>query len=186
MSVALAAASLAPGSTSAQTSSVTVQIERYMRGDHAAVIAELEAVKDYDPLLESLRRDAPAWIDAAPEGARARRRLAAATFALEAARAAGHVDWKWVRRLTAQGNQPQGADHIFWKAPPLLIEWGCALMRTELSPRPVERVWHLAAMAVAQRAGDFEFLIGSPFAERMNVPDEIEHVYHAGERFKNE
>ncbi|MEX2271495.1 MAG: hypothetical protein WD690_08500 [Vicinamibacterales bacterium] len=174
---------------SAQSSAVVSQLDRYQRGEHDAVVSELEGIEDlggYDALLEALRREVPSWLAAAPDAERAKRRLAAATFALEAARAADHVDWKWLRRLTAQGNENQEADSIFWKAPPLLIEWGCALLRTEPAPRPIERIWHLAAVAVAQRTGDFEFLIGSPWDARMNAPDEIAHIYHATARFKNE
>ena len=160
-------------------------LDRYLKGDFDAVVRDLQALESFDELLAQLTRGGPIWVDRDPAD-RPRRRLAAATLALEAARVADKVDWKWVQRLKAQGNEPQGADHIFWKAPPLLIEWGCALMRTEPRPAPVERIWHLAAIAVAQRAGDAEFLIGSPFAERMNAADEIDHVYHASGRFKNE
>lgn len=171
---------------SARTASVTSQLDRYLTGDFEGVVQELKALESFDNVLEDLRLNGAAWVDAAAGDQRARRRLAAATYALEAARAADRVDWKWVQRLTAQANERQKADHIFWKAPPLLIEWGCSLMRGEARPRPIERIWHLAAIAVAQRAGDAEFLIGSPFSERMNAEAEIDHVYHASERFKHE
>ena len=170
----------------AQTASVTAQLNRYLAGDFEPVVEQLKALESFDGVLDELRLNGPAWVDAAADNDRPRRRLAAATFALEAARAADHVDWKWVQRLKAQNNERQGADHIFWKAPPLLIEWGCSLMRGEPKPPPIERIWHLAAIAVVQRAGDAEFLIGSPFSERMNADAEIDHVYHASGRFKNE
>jgi hypothetical protein len=64
-------------------------------------------------------------------------------------------DWKllqhWMR-----------LDNIYWHAPPQLIEWGCTLLRHAPSLRPIEHAWHLASLAVADRAGDFEFLVGSP------------------------
>lgn len=157
-----------------------------MRGDHAAVVAELEALKDVDDVLEQLRLNVPAWIAEAPERERAKRRLAAATVALEAARAADQADWKWVRRLGAEADQVEEADRIFWKTPPLLIEWGCAMLRHAGPATPAERTWHLAALAVAQRTGDFEFLIGSPWDARMNPDDEIEHLDHAARRFPRE
>lgn len=177
----------APGSVQAQT--VTAQIDRYARGEHDAIVRQLEAIEDlggFEALLEALRQEVPAWVAAVPEAQRPARRLAAATFALEAARAADSVDWKWVRRLKAQAEDSEGADRIFWKAPPLLIEWGCALLRQHGSPTPQERTWHLAAIAVAHRAGDFEFLIGSPWDARMNPPDEISHLDHASQRFPDE
>ena len=184
--VAFAMATLPAAASSTAQPSVTAQIERYMRGEHAAVVAELEALEDVDGVLEQLRAAVPAWIAAAPERERPARRLAAATFALEAARAARDVDWKHVRRLRAEGNELEGADRIFWKSPPLLIEWGCALLRMQGPPAPSERIWHLAALAVADRASDFEFLIGSPWEERMNAADEIDHLDHSTKRFPRE
>jgi tetratricopeptide (TPR) repeat protein len=183
VAAAALAASFRP---SAQTPSVVMQLDRYSHGQFDAVVTELRTLESFDGVLEELRRGGAAWVDAGPVDARARRRLAAATFALEAARAAEHVDWKWVRRLTAQNEVPEGADRIFWKAPPLLIEWGCALLRQEPAPPPGERIWHMASVAVAQRAGDFEFLIGSPIDERMNPADEITHLWHAQDRTPRE
>jgi tetratricopeptide (TPR) repeat protein len=76
-------------------------------------------------------------------------------------------------------------DSLTWKPPPLLIEWGCALMREAGPPTPIERIWHLAAIAVAQRWGDYEFLIDSP-EPRGNRQDEIDHLVHVAKRFPNE
>jgi hypothetical protein len=147
-------------------------------------VNELKGRGNLDGVLEELRLGGEAWVHAGPEQERPRRRLAAATFALEAARAAEGIEWKRVIRLDAwtddKGNTTQeGADRVYWNAPPLLVEWGCALLRQEPTPPPVERIWHLASVAAAQGAGDTEFLIGSPFAARMNVPDEITHLWHA-------
>jgi tetratricopeptide (TPR) repeat protein len=41
-------------------------------------------------------------------------------------------------------------------------------------------------VAVAQRAGDFEFLIGSPWEARGNPQDEFEHLSHVIKRFPGE
>jgi tetratricopeptide (TPR) repeat protein len=169
-----------------------MQLDRYAHGEFDAVVTELKGRRNFDGVLEELRLGGEAWVTAGPETERARRRLAAATFALEAARAAEYIDWKRVIRLDAWVDEKEkvhakeGADRVYWNAPPLLVEWGCALLRQEPKPPPIERIWHLASVAVAQGAGDMEFLVGTPFDERMNVPDEITHLWHAQDRFKAE
>ncbi|HUF23405.1 MAG TPA: tetratricopeptide repeat protein [Vicinamibacterales bacterium] len=190
--LALAGAFLASDQPSAQAPGVIMQLDRYAHGEFDAVVAELKALTQFDGVLEELRLGGQAWVDAGPEPERARRRLAAATFALEAARAAEYTDWKRVIRLDAWVDEKEGvtakegADRVFWNAPPLLVEWGCALLRQDPKPPPIERIWHLASVAVAQGAGDMEFLVGTPFEARMNVPDEITHLWHAQDRFKTE
>lgn len=189
-------ASLAGGGASAQRSSVLAQLDRYSRGEFAAVAAELAALDDFGDLLGDVKRDGPAWIAAGPPDDRARRRLAAATFALEAARAAEHTEWKWVHRVVIEPPPPFPdsppfkpliqPDSLTWKPPPQLVEWGCALMREAEAPTAIERIWHLAAIAVAQRWGDYEFLLGSPWEARGNARDEIEHLAHVGKRFPTE
>jgi hypothetical protein len=193
--LSLLAAALAGGSASAQRPAVTAQLDRYSRGEFAAVAAELAALDDFGDLLDALKRQGPAWIDAGPPERRDRRRLSAATFALEAARAAAHTDWKEVRRVVIQPPPPGFGmapakplvqpDSLTWKPPPLLVEWGCTLMRDAGPPTPIERIWHLAAIAVAQRWGDYEFLIDSP-EPRGNRQDEIDHLVHVAKRFPNE
>lgn len=188
--------SLASGSPSAQRSSVLTQLDRYSRGEFAAVAAELAALDDFGDLLGDLKREGPAWIATGATDDRARRRLAAATFALEAARAAEHTEWKWVQRVIIKPPPPPPGgrgfppliqpDSLSWKPPPQLVEWGCVLMRDGATPTPIERIWHLAAIAVAQRWGDFEFLLGSPWEARGNAKDEIEHLAHVGKRFPTE
>ena len=121
----------------------------------------------------------------------------AATYALEAARAAEDADWKLVQRMNLVAPTASGrpliaspafgvAPAVYWKPPALLIEWGCALLRGSGKPTPAERWWHLAAVSVAQRRGDYEFLIGSPWDARDNPKDEIDHLKHAIGRFPNE
>lgn len=190
--LAFAGAVLASGQPYAQAPLVIMQLDRYSRGEFDAVVAELKSLKNVDGVLEELRLGGEAWVNAGPEAQRARRRLTAATFALEAARAAKYTPWKRVIRLDAWVDEregktgKEGADRVYWNAPPLLVEWGCALLRQEAKAPAIERVWHLASVAAAQGAGDTEFLIGSPFAARMNVPDEITHLWHAQDRFKSE
>ena len=77
-------------------------------------------------------------------------------------------------------------DALYWRPPAQLLEWGCAVFRSDATPRPIERWWQLAALAVAERAEDFEFLLGSPFEERGNPKDEMEHLAHVAARFPTE
>jgi len=158
---------------------VVALLDQYSSGQFETVSASLAAVKDFNDLLKQLKQSAPSWMDAGGPSDRPRRELAAATFALEAARAGELDDWKllqhWMR-----------LDNIYWHAPPQLIEWGCTLLRHAPAPRPVERIWHLASLAVADRAGDFEFLVGSPWEARANPKEEIKHLEHSAARFPTE
>jgi len=179
--------------SSAQSPQVPAVLDRYLRGEFDAVAAELALRKDFGDLLDQLKDTGTAWVAAGPAQERPRRQLAAATFALEAARAAEHTDWKQVQEVRL-GSAPSGflpqsykaPAAVYWKPPPLLIEWGCTIMRSTPSPGLIERLWHLAAVAVAQRRGDYEFLIGSPWEERGNAQDEIEHLAHVIKRFPDE
>jgi tetratricopeptide (TPR) repeat protein len=201
--VVLASATASPAGRPVQATPVTAHLDRFLRGEFDAVVAGLEATRDYDALLNALEQNGAAWVAAAPEPERSRRRLAAATFALEAGRAAAlRHDWKWVQRIDL--NQPwarppaeipiaerppqtfRAFPQVLWKTAPRLIEWGCALVRTERTPDAAERIWHLAAVAVAQGVGDYEFLAGSPFEDRGNAHEEIEHLRHALDRFPME
>lgn len=161
------------------------------------MVAQLSGDVDLGDLLKQLRRDGPAWIDARGPGARAQRELAAATFALEAARAGAWDEWKLIQR-GPQFAVPGGGTHknpniLYWKAPPLLVEWGCERFRRDATPRPVERIWQLAALSVAQRSEDSQFLIGDTkigvgfdFGEIGNHRDEIKHLDHVTPRFPKE
>ena len=182
---------------SAQASPVRGQLDRFLQGDFAAIEEELAATTDFGDLLKALKRDAHAWIEAGAPETRAKRQLAAATFALEAARAAQDEDWKWVQQIRfatgppptdmvdlgflKQSSQPERA--LWWKPPPQILEWGCELLRNGTVPQPTERIWQLAAVAVAERRSDHEFLIGSPWEARENPKDEILHLEHVMFRF---
>jgi tetratricopeptide (TPR) repeat protein len=188
------------GTSLSDPPAVTAFLDQYLAGASDEVVAELSRRDDFDDLLEELRADGRGWTLAAGPGDARRRELAAATFALEAARAAQRVmDWKWVQRVRLAsireapnrldtGLSPQyvAPDSLWWKPPPLLIEWGCELLRQQPEPTAAERLWHLAAMAVAQRVSDYEFLIGSPWDERGNPEDEFEHLKHSIARFPEE
>ncbi len=66
-----------------------------------------------------------------------RRRLVAATFALETARAG--LDHEWANSVD-------------------LIDWGWTQLSKERQPLPAERLWHLAAIALFQGALDVDEL----------------------------
>lgn len=161
---------------------VVAHLDAYLNGRTTGVVADLESLaagNDLDDVLDGLRDHGNTWIAAGGPGERSRRVLTAATYALEAGRAGAFSEWKWVQR----GN---GEVRIVWFAPPQLIEWGCALLRESGPVTADERLWHLAALAAAQRAGDFEFLIGSPYEDRHNERAEFEHLKHSIARVPNE
>jgi len=212
------AACLAAVRPAAQKTPTTLELlDRYAKGEFAEVEARLAALEKFGGLVKDLKRDdVKTWLDAGGPADRDRRELAAATFALEAARADEWREWKWIQR---QSNGPLPV--LYWQAPPLLIEWGCELLRQRVEPLPIERIWQLAAMAVAQRGEDTQFLIGftevsgppppaaapaapgqpavgaggvpvpSTLQERfpdevLNVGKEIGHLNHVAERFPRE
>jgi hypothetical protein len=197
------------GRPAAQDRSVVAMLDRYAAGQFDAVVAELHGEIDFDAVLEQLEQGGQSWIDAAGAGHVRRRRLVAATFALEAARAGAWRDWKRTQRQPRMcadlppdlppgfGARPpecyQPPSVLHWKAPPLILEWACGLMRRDETPEPVERWFQLAALAVAQRSEDVQFLIGDPYigvgvgtAEIANTQDEIKHLEHATTRFPGE
>ena len=75
---------------------------------------------------------------------------------------------------------------LVWKPPPLLIVWGSNVFRRETKPGPIERWWQLAAVSVAQRAEDFEFLRSDGVVCVYNVNDEIDYLFHLRLRFPDE
>ena len=95
--------------------------------------------------------------------------------------------------LAENGEQYQPLNVLVWKAPPLLIEWACTLLRRDATPRPVERWWQLAALSVVQRSEDPQFLVGDvnigrnvDAGEIGNLQDEIKHLDHVEKRFPQE
>ena len=175
-------------------------IERYAAGEFDAVVSELADHTDFPRLLKETREEAPAWMEAGGPTDRARRELAAATFALEAARIDQWREWKRIVKPpvmdapdTVGKEKFQPLNTLYWAPAPLFIEWGCALFRKDETPRAVERIWQLAALAVAQRSEDPQFLIGDTklgkgvgAGEVINPQDEIKHLDHVEKRFPNE
>lgn len=107
-------------------------LDQYEHGTPTAAesfagIIHVESVKD------DLHAEGEAWIDAAGPKAVPRRRLVAATFALEAARAG--LAYEWANSVE-------------------LIDWGWSQLSKQNPPLPAERLWHLAAIALFEGAWD--------------------------------
>jgi len=194
----LLAVCLAAGGTTAREPSTIELLDDYVAGRFDRVVETLAGDAKFDEILEQLQRDGPAWIDVGGPTARARRKLAAATWDREAARGGAWHEWKHIQK------QPRMCDHtgkecydppnvLYWRPPPLLLEWGCELLRRHPTPQPIERWWQLAALAVAQRSEDPQFLIGDTSIGRGiaagevgNVQLEIKHLDHVTPRFPQE
>jgi tetratricopeptide (TPR) repeat protein len=191
---------LAFGRPMAHQASALDLLDRYAAGQFDAVVAGLQNGTDFAQLLKAMRDQAPAWIDAGGSDDRARRELAAATLALEAARVDEWREWKRIVKppkveiQTAAGKDSfQALNTLYWAPAPMLIEWGCALLRQDATPRSIERTWQLAALAVAERSEDPQFLIGDTklgqgpdSGEILNEQKEIKHLLHVEKRFPTE
>jgi hypothetical protein len=136
----LTAVTILPGSgpRPVRAQAITVSagdlLEYYGAGEYDVVRRALTeaASGDLGVVLEALQRNAPAWIDADGPGGRDRRRMIAATFALEAAQASLADRWERSRAM---------------------IEWASGLL-AKSRPSERERIWHLAALALCEGAGD--------------------------------
>jgi tetratricopeptide (TPR) repeat protein len=82
-----------------------------------------------------------------------------------------------------------------WQYAQRLIAWGCTEMSSSQMPEPAERLWHLAAVAVAQAGEDSTLLLGrrrpagQPVStSRNSLENELRqgHVHHALSRFPGE
>ena len=198
--LALAALTCLEGTrTAAREASVLQWLDAYRAGQYDRVVADLQLETNFKPILDQLKRDGAGWIAAAGPAEVQRRELVAATFALEAARVGMRYEWKRIQ-MQERVDDLQPLNVLYWKPPPLLIEWGCQLFLKDATPRPIERWWQLAALAVAQRAEDTQFLVGDPkigaaktdrdagiaAGEIGNRADEIKHLDHVWERFPEE
>lgn len=118
---------------------VTQLLQLYEDGDFDAVWQALESAVEVqvDTLRDALKREGEAWINAAGNEQRDRRRLTAAVFALELSGAALDQHWAMAQEI---------------------LEWACRQMRLRRRGTDVERTFHLAAIAVIEGAGDVKAL----------------------------
>ena len=195
LAIVLAACLGAPRA-SGRAVSVVEWLDAYRAGRFDLVTSALERETNFTPILEQLKRDGPGWIAAAGAAEVERRELVAATFALEAARVGMRYDWKYTKRqppICIADDCYEPLSVLTWRAPPLLIEWGCALFLKDATPRPIERWWQLAALSVAQRAEDPQFLVGDVkigkgvgAGEIINTQQEIKHLDHIWKRISDQ
>lgn len=125
-------------------------LDQYEHGNPVAAdafagVIHVESVKD------ALKAEGERWITGAGSKEIPRRRLVAATFALETARAG--LDEEWANSVE-------------------LIDWGWSQLSQQRAPLPAERIWHLAAIALMQGAYDEEMLTPRLRRLRSRFPNE--------------
>ncbi len=166
--VAIAAAVLVvlaamPRVAGAQTLTLSVMevLDQYDRHQDLAVDA-LKNIEHLGTIEDALNAEGDKWVNALGPKEAPRRRLVAATFALEAAGIAMDEEWLIGARL---------------------VEWGCGELRKQKTPLPEEVLWHRAALALIEGAYDFEFLT-NPMNFRRQGP--VHHLDHMKGRFPDD
>ena len=152
--------------------SIYEYLDKYTAGDASAPERFAEYVNEKQ--IRAVEDQSARWINANP-ATRDKRRLAVASFILEAAHAwQGTPNWQYARRL---------------------ISWAChEFGSTPGPPKSGEELWYLASVALLGGAEDWWFLIGkSAFAggrKNGKAPLDEEvfhgHLAHALTRFPNE
>jgi len=107
-------------------------LDQYDRGTPAAAEA-FKGVIHVESVKDDLHAQGERWIEEAGPKEVARRRIVAATFALETARAG--LNYEWANSVE-------------------LIDWGWSQLSKQRPPLPAERLWHLAAIALFEGAYD--------------------------------
>jgi tetratricopeptide (TPR) repeat protein len=143
--------------TRAQSSTIIDLLNRYERGDEAALLSLGNSDVEY--LGQELAKRGGEWATSAGRDVTPHRRLVAATFALEVAGARFEEEWLKVRHL---------------------VEWGCRLVGKD-PPREVQRLWYLASVSLADGARDLLLLRGA-----RPDPPLLNHLGHAHDRFPDE
>ena len=136
-------------------------LDQYARGDgeRAAGLLATMPHERLEALGKAIQKAAPAWLQTTDPAVARRRRLAAATLALDVAHTGLLTEWQVLRSL---------------------VEWGCTLVRQNPAEQP-ELDWHLASVALAGGALDKYFLIEVPYHQG---PQPIfKHVNHAEAHF---
>lgn len=157
---------------------IIVLLDRYDSGEFDAVVETFAAIDDVEDARKDLEKHGRAWTEVEGPDAAPRRRLVVATFALEFARA----------RTDARFDT--------WRDLRPALDWACDLIR-QGPPSAEERLWHLAAIALAEGGRYWEALVDTSysFVDRSNMtPRSIqvrarsihEHVLHAQERYPDD
>ena len=145
---------------------VTDLLELYLEGDFAAAVAPLAKVSNVNSVAVDIEVDGDAWIAKGATPAEIeRRRLAAASLALEFAVMRMEDEWYTLRPL---------------------IEWGCAQLRKS-EPDDRELAWQRAALAAIQGARDNAFNRRLPTPPPTEVIPQLPyHVAHVAMRFPSD
>jgi tetratricopeptide (TPR) repeat protein len=120
----------------AQVAATTDLLDRYARGEYAAFTPPRTPL-DLQRMRQGVMHDGEPWIRRGSGRETRRRQLVVASVALELAHASLDVDW-------GEGRQ--------------LIEWAAEILR-KAPPDDPERLWHLAALSLMQRAADRDLLV---------------------------
>ena len=150
----------------AQQNAVVSSLERYAQGDYDGGVKQLIGTKTVNSVLRAFRKDADAWIKAAPESGRAQRTAVVGAMSLE---------------LLAAAFEQHRDEYVKTRE---LIEWACERFR-RLPASEVERQFHLAGIALAQGAGDKRFIDGYQSSLTNFMPLGSHHE-HPIERFPRE
>ena len=169
--ILVASAGIVQGASSGSRGEELVNlIQRYDHGDYALVETRLEQLPDVRSFADELSETGADWVRRGPPADRPRRRLVVASLTLETA--AIHSEQHW------SGLKPA-------------VEWACRFLRDSGPPSQSEHVWHSAAIALIQGAGDVDFLIGGVNNLRSPLKSELarihagtfDHLSHARKRF---
>src|SRR5690348_12188984 len=145
-------------------------LDAYDRGDYRTVVVNLPARHEaLSTFAHDLEDATVTWISNAPADVQVRRRLIAATVALEAARGFA------LRPDPAKMTERQ------WQDRQRLLEWACRLVRQTNPPSEAERWWQLASVALVEQSYGYPF-----YAFAGAWDDAREHLTHASARFPGE
>jgi tetratricopeptide (TPR) repeat protein len=159
---------LLPVASRAQTApralSATELLDMYGRGDADAAAALLESIPDtaLEGLAKAIQKATPAWVSNQGPALQSRRRLAAATLALDLFHAGYQTEWKVLRDM---------------------VEWGCGLIQRNPAGE-AEHIWFLASVAVLGGARDGLLLVGG--AGGPGSLKTSQHLRHARQRFPDD
>ena len=144
--------------------------------------------------LHELKKDAPPWALAAGSDVSARRRLVAATFALDVAhsadvqfhRADGLAPDQAFFSYGARFEVPEEVRQAPWSAIAALVEWACGWLRSQPVSDPLERNWFLASVQVFRDFRDSSVARINPPGQRDEYRRFPGHLGHAAGRFRDE
>jgi hypothetical protein len=145
------------------TASFADVLTLYDVGEYEVVARGLRAsiAGDPDRTIKLLTREAEAWIALTGPSEAPRRRLVAATFALELGLAGVDTQWEFTKQA---------------------VEWACGVLRRAGKPTEVERQWHLAALALLEATFQPTSLtVQAPEAGSLSP-----HIRHVTDRFPGE